>query len=226
MTNSDSAERLIRIDSEHFVVRLLVPILAIALVVVAHLSGTSALDRLLGDGSVDPVCLMLLLDIALFLGASYGIERLLKRWMPSRRSAMLSDTALVVTDRRRRPPAVARVVWDKTVNVQAWRFPIQRGTRVPKGWYCMALRLLQDDTETVLYTFMPPEEAEASIGYRQFVRLRPRRETRSNTDLGAAAEQRRLLKLEDARWEDGAEIAREDFHALLAMLRQRTSDWM
>ncbi len=72
---------------------------------------------------------------------------------------------------------------------------------------------------------MPPQEAENAIGYRYFVRLRPRRETQSNTDLSAVAEQRRLLKLEDQRWNDGAEIAREDFHAVLRILQQRVPDW-
>ncbi len=50
---------------------------------------------------------------------------------------------------------------------------------------------------------LPGKEAEELPGYTQFVRLRPRKETLSNTDLSTVAEQRRLLKLEDARWEDG-----------------------
>jgi hypothetical protein len=57
------------------------------------------------------------------------------------------------------------------------------------------------------------------------VRLRPRRETESNTDLRAAAEQRRLLRLEDARWRDGAEIAQDDFRAMLAALTPHVPGW-
>jgi hypothetical protein len=43
--------------------------------------------------------------------------------------------------------------------------------------------------------------------------------------LSAVAEQRRLLKLEDSRWNDGAEIAHKDFDALLDILRQHVPGW-
>jgi hypothetical protein len=131
----------------------------------------------------------------------------------------------VVTDGRRTPPAVQHLTWTKTVNVLAWRFEVKRRTRVPKGWHCMAIQLLQDEVEVVLYTFMPPKTAEDLPGYTNFVRLRPRKETESNTDLRAIAEQRRLLRLEDTRWEDGAEIAIEDFKAVLARLGQHVPGW-
>ena len=87
------------------------------------------------------------------------------------------------------------------------------------------MHLLQDETEIILYTFMSPGDAEAIIGYDQFVRLRPRSETQSNQDLSTAAEQRRLLKLEDARWNDGGEISQDDFRALLAILQRRLPGW-
>jgi hypothetical protein len=149
----------------------------------------------------------------------------LKRVMPSRRRAVLSDSTLTVTDARHNPPDEVTLHWAQTVNVRAWRFEIGRRARVPKGWFCMALYLLQDEKEMILYTFMSPDEAETAIGYPHFTRLRPRKETESNTDLSAVAEQRRLLKLEDTRWRDGAEIAREDFHMVLATLQRRVPGW-
>jgi hypothetical protein len=217
--------RRITIDAEHFAIRFWVPVLAIAIVVVFHVVGTGLLSRLIGSES-NPGCVMIPVDIVFLIPVGYLIERHLKRIMPSRRSATLSDAALVITDERHDPPTTIQIVWDKTVNVKAWRFTVQKRTRVPKGWYCMALQLLQDEGDAIFYTFMSPQEAEASIGYKQFARLRPRKETQSNTDLSAVAEQRRLLKLEDERWEDGAEISRDDFKALLERLQRHVPDWL
>lgn len=216
--------RLIRIDAEHFAIRLLVPILTIGVVVLAHVGGLALLGDALGEGA-NPVCVMLPVDVVVLFAGGALIERGLKRLIPSRRSALLTSEALTVSDRRRRPARDVCIDWGRTVNVTAWRFTVQRRTRVPKGWFLMALHLLQDEEEVILYTFMPPREAEAVVGYRNFVRLRPRRETQSNTDLSAVAEQRRLLKLEDARWNDGAEIAREDFCAMLSVLQRRVPGW-
>ncbi len=226
LMNSPAGPQLrpIRIDAEHFSIRFLVPVLSIVLVILLHLLGTAILDGLM-EGGENPSCIMLPIDLVALVGFGFGLERLLKRVMPSRRSAALGDRELIVTDARANPPIVTRLDWDKAVNVKAWRFTVSRRTRVPKGWYCMAVHLLQDEQEAIFYTFMPPPEAEASIGYTNFVRLRPRKETQSNSDLTAAAEQRRLLRLEDARWSDGAEITREDFRALLAVLQRWVPGW-
>ncbi|NLF75713.1 MAG: hypothetical protein GX573_08445 [Chloroflexi bacterium] len=215
--------RRVIIDAEHFSIRFLVPIIALGAGLLTHFGGRALLDRLLD--SIDPLCIVLPLDVVAVVGVGYGAEYLLKRLMPSRRTAALSDDALVVTDGRRDPPVVGRIDWQRTFNVKAWRFAVRRRTRIPKGWYCLAVHLLQDETEIILYTFMSPGDAEAIIGYDQFVRLRPRSETQSNQDLSTAAEQRRLLKLEDARWNDGGEISQDDFRALLAILQRRLPGW-
>jgi hypothetical protein len=216
--------RTIAIDAEHFSIRFLVPVIMVSVTLVFHFVARAILDTLLNDG-VNPTCVVLPLDIVVLFVVGNVTERTLKSLVPSRRSAALSAEELVIIDERRKPPTETRVEWDKTVNVMAWRFAVRRRTRIPKGWYCMALQLLQDETTVILYTFMPPDEAEALRGFQNFVRLRPRKETESNADLGAVAEQRRLLKLEDARWEDGAEIARDDFRAVLAILEERVPRW-
>jgi hypothetical protein len=221
---ADSPERLIRIDAEHLTVRFLAPTLTIGVVILLHLIGVVVLNRLL-DTDISPSCVMLPIDVAVFLGVGTVVERLLKRRIPSRRSATLSDEVLTITDARRKPPTVTRITWDKAVNIKAWRFTVTRRARVPVGWYCLALHLRQDEDETILYTFMSPQEAEAIVGYRKFVHLRPRKEIESNTDLNAVAEQRHLLKLEGSRWYDGADISPEDFTALLVTLRQQVPKW-
>ena len=191
-----SSERHIVIDAEHFPVRFWGPVLALGMVVLAHIVGMALAKRVL-EPSVSPLCVVLPADLLVFISGGALIDRLLRRVWPSRRSATLSEEALVITDARRSPARITRIEWNRTVNIKAWRVPVQRRTRVPKGWYCMALHLLQDEEEAIFYTFMPPQEAENAIGYRYFVRLRPRRETQSNTDLSAVAEQRRLAEQDE-----------------------------
>jgi len=219
-----TAERAIKIDTEHILIRVLLPVLTIGAVIGTHVGGLSLLSRLLPE-NIDPVCVLLPLDGLVFIGGGLLIERALKRIWPVHRSAKLSDRALVLTDRRKQPPRVTRIEWAQRVNVRAWRFTVKRPGRIPRGWYCLALHLLQDENEAIFYTFMSRKEAEKLADYEHFVRLRSRKETLSNPDLEAVAEQRRLLKLEDARWEDGAEVSREDFGAILAMLRQHVEMW-
>lgn len=220
---SGATERQIAVDVEHFAVRFWVPMLALVFAVGVHIVGMALVGRLLDNTS--PACLVLPLDALAFVGGSLALDRLFKRRLPSRRSATLTERALVVTDRRRSPARTTRIDWERTVNVKSWRFVVRRRTRIPKGWYCMALQLLQDDDEVILYTFMSPQEAEQVPGYASFTRLRPRKETLSSTELSAAAEQRRLLRLEDQRWQDGAEISADDFRAVLALVRRFVPGW-
>jgi hypothetical protein len=218
-----AAQRPIVIDAEHFAVRFWVPAGALVFTVVVHFVAMAVVSRVLEDTS--PLCVVLPLDALAFVGGILALDRAFKRWLPSRRSATLSQQVLVVTDRRRSPAQVSRIEWGRTVNVKAWRFVVRRRTRIPKGWFCLALHLLQDDDDTILYTFMSPQDAEQMAGYSHFTRLRPRQETLSGADLSTAAEQRRLLLLEDRRWEDGAEISADDFRAVLAMVRQHVPEW-
>jgi hypothetical protein len=210
--------RRIKIDAEHMTIRLMVPLLMITAAIVAHLIGLLLFDDLLSEAGINPLCVLLPVDVLVLLGAGYAVESLLKRYVPSRRFASLSADELVMTDGRHNPPDIIRINFNKTVNVQAWRFRIWQRTHVPKGWYCLAAQLLQDESDIILYTFMAPEEAEIMPGIRHFVRLMRRKEIGMLSDLRIAAEQRRFLKLEDARWADGAEINKEDFKAVLARI--------
>lgn len=207
--------RRIKVDAEHMTIRLIVPLSMIAAAVLTHIIGVLVFDDLISDAGVNPLCVLIPIDFLALLGTGYAVEHGLQRWAPSRRFAQLSADELVLTDGRNNPPKVVRIDWHRTVNVQAWRFRIWQRSHVPKGWYCLAVQLLQDESEMILYTFIAPEEAEILPGINHFVRLLRRKEIGVLSDLRIAAEQRRLLKLEDARWEDGAEIGKEDFKAVL-----------
>jgi hypothetical protein len=220
---SSTDDRLIPIDTEHSS-QLLVPVLALVIAVTGHVIGLMLFRNVLKE-IASPICAMLLIDVAVFIAAWSVIDRFLRRIRPSPRYATLNGEALVITDGRQHPAQVTRITWDRAVNIKAWKFTINRRTRVPKGWYCLALYLLQDETGAILYTFMNPQLAEAAIGYGHFVRLQPRQNSASNGDLDTLTEQRRLLKLENLRWQDGAEISPEDFNALLAVLQRRVPAW-
>jgi hypothetical protein len=220
---SSTDDRLIPIDTEHSS-QLLVPVLALVIAAVVHVIGLMLFRNVLKE-IASPICAMLLIDAAVFIAAWSVIDRFLRRIRPSPRYATLNSEALVITDGRQHPAQVTRIAWDKAVNIKAWKFTINRRTRVPKGWYCLALYLLQDETDAILYTFMNPQLAEVAIGYGHFVRLQPRQNSASDADLDMLTEQRRLLKLENLRWQDGAEISPEDFNALLAVLQQRVPTW-
>ncbi len=217
-------ERRIAVDTEHFAVRFLVPVLTIGLTLLAHLILLSVLSRAL-DGSLSPECIVLPVDLIVLVTVGYGSERLLKRLAPSRRHALLDDGGVALVDERHKPAETRHIQWAQNFSVQAWRFTVKRRTRVPKGWLCLAAQLLQDETDIIFYTFMSPEDAEKMAGYQNFTRLRPRKETQSNTDLSAAAQQRRLLKLEDERWNNGAEIKPDDFRAVVHGLSDHAPGW-
>ncbi|MBN1679804.1 MAG: hypothetical protein JW966_05900 [Anaerolineae bacterium] len=220
-----AGEQIIKVDVESFGVRFLVPVLSISLTLVFHVLMQRVAGPWLNDHGIGATCVILPLDIALFMSSAYIIERLLKSRIPIRRFVTLNDAALTLTDARHTPPATIHINWDQTINVKAWRFVIRRRTRIPKGWLCLALQLLQDERDMIIYAFMSAEDAEVIPGYHNFIRLRPRKETTSNTDLNAAAEQRRLLKLENARWEDGAEVAPDDFKAILSSIKRHVPGW-
>ena len=121
MTHSDASgatERQITIDAEHFAVRFWVPVLALALAFVVHLVGTNLVGDMLGEGT-SPLCVVLPADVlALGAVASNGCSR----HASSRRSATLTERALIVNDRRHSRQHVTRIDWERTVNVKAWRF--------------------------------------------------------------------------------------------------------
>lgn len=220
-----AAARTIPIDTEHFTVRFLVPVVSIGLAIAFYILGTDVLSDALHNEGVTPGCVLAPGALVVFFLGAYVVEATLKRLLPGRRAATLDSESLRVTDRRSNSPATVTIDWHKTVNVQAWRFEVKRRSRVPKGWYCVALHLLQDEEDLVLYTFMSRDHAEDLVGYENFTRLRPRKETEASSDLSAIAQQRRLLKLEDKRWNDGAEIAADDFRAVLDAVEKAVPGW-
>jgi hypothetical protein len=213
-------ERTMPIDAEHAGIRLAVPVLTVFGFVIGYFASSWLLQN--ADQDIPVGCIGVAVGIVLGILAAVLTDRYLKRIWPSGRSLTVNPDGLFLRDQRKKQDAETRITWDQRVNLLAWKFTIQRGSaRVPKGWVMLGLKLLQDEAQLVLYTFMPAKEASALPTYDRFVPLASRAQIdKGELSLREAGEQRRLLKAEDERWRDGAEVRREDFVPLLELINR------
>lgn len=109
------------------------------------------------------------------------------------------------------------------VNVLLWRFEISKRTRIPKGWYMIALALQQDDLYLPIYTFVSPDDYNTLVYNKQYVMLQKQPDEK---DMRLAGQQRRLRMAEDARWIEGGEMSKDDYLMYIARLRQQFPEWM
>lgn len=150
------------------------------------------------------------------------IDRLFKQRWPSGRALRIVDDRiqLVLRDNIQR-----EIDGGQHVNVLMWRFTISKRTRIPKGWYMVAIALHQDDVYLPVYTFVSPTEFEMMPYNKQISALQPRKKTEMQ-DLKLAGQQRRLHTAEDARWSEGAEMSQADFRRYIDRLKQQFPEWM
>lgn len=114
------------------------------------------------------------------------------------------------------------------VNVLMWHFPIQRRTRVPKGWHLVACALEQDEIYIPVYTLVSPQEFEEINKSGRFTQLQNIKKEfgRDERDMRLAGQQRRLHIGESARVFDGAEMIKSDFEFYLSRLETLFPRWM
>ncbi len=210
--------RVMVVDQEHLGLRLMVPLLTVFACVGTYWIG---LQLTAGGSAALMVLVVLPLAIGAGLGAAWLAERVLKRLWPSRRSLKVDETGLTLS---KQAQTESTLNWRQHINVLAWRFtvPPRRG-RIPKGWYCMACRLVQDEQAMTFYAFFPPDEAKALAHYDRFATLVSRKawEKATPAERLAMGDQARLHSAEMERWERGAELAREDFAALVRVMGAR-----
>ena len=192
------------------------------------LSATVATYVLSANLVTTGVCNPLALFVALGMGGvvMYLAEKWLKPRWKTTRFLHLTETSLRILAKGE----PSRVI-DPTlqVNVLMWSFQVTRRTRVPKGWYVVALALEQDETYLPVYTLLSPENFAGLPGTAQFTQLSSRKELtqlQDNSNLRKAGLQRRLHTAEFARGVEGAEMAPEDFETCLNWLETHCSNWM
>ncbi len=176
------------------------------------------LVRLIFNAVLGPVAglgllLVMIVAVAAAQPLAWLAEKALVRRWPSGRAARLAPGRLTWDDKGKTRELDLR----QKVNYWRWRFEVKqrRSGRVPTGHNCMAIRLVQTDTELSLYSFMPPAKAAALAADYPFYELH------RSADKGKQALGGRdalFLAAEHTRWETGAELDAADFEALLAHL--------
>lgn len=205
------------VDPEHGLLRLIVMLTFI----ISGIGSYLLLNILLGDiPFINLIAIGLAIAIAML--TTRAVESGMKRRWPSGRYFEIAGDKLRLGSGSR---ITREIDGNQHVNVMAWRFPITKRTRVPKGWYVVALAMMQDDLYLPLYTFMSPEDFDALALAEHFTVLTPSK-NKEQGDLRLAGQQRRLRTAEYARWNEGAELTKADFDTVLASLREKFPMWM
>jgi hypothetical protein len=224
LITADSAPRSLPVDVEHVGIRLAVPAAAFVGLVVLYV----ALSALFSTGESDEAfgCVIFGLAGGGALGVGAVADRVLKRIWPSKRRVVIDAEGIRLTDRRKGADQQISIRWAHRINALGWRFTVKRGSaRIPKGWIMLGCQLIQDDVAMILYTFAPAKEADESR-YAGFIQLVLRSViNKGELPLREANRQRRLLRLEDERWEDGAELRHADFAFLIDTLARYGATW-
>jgi hypothetical protein len=230
MQNSFSNVKIYPVDIEHLGFRIALPLITIGGGVLIWLALINPLDDLLaantgviGLGWVAAAALGMLLAILIGIVA----DRLLKRYWPSSRSLVINPDTLMLVDNNRKHPSQQTIHMDRRINPMLWRFLVMRSTpKAQSGWSMLAMQLAQDENEMILYTFISPKRAKVFPMYNLFrVLLNTKDSQNSKLGVRETAEQRRLRKLEQERWENGAELRPEDFLALVDTLSPLIEEW-
>lgn len=213
--NDQTAMQRLSVDAEHGGIRFAIPVLAILGFVLVVWLGP-VLFNVLGLGDSFFATLLIPLAIGFAILAAFIGERVLKQVWPSGREIVFDERSLIL--RNKKQENVTMRLQDR-INVLAWRFTVARRGRVPKGHYCMAFQVLQDEMKFTVYTFFSPRDLEAFTDAERFTPLSARRNVDDERlNIRVAGEQRRLLQAEDDRWRDGAELSRDDFSILWARI--------
>ena len=231
--SKNKPSHIIPVDTEHLGIRLFVPITTVASLVGGYLLGGAILQAIVPTASV--MCLGIPMAIIVAAIALQFVDKVVKpRWTSGRH--IVHDHQLTLVDNRRGKNKEIVFNWMQPLDYETWYFEIatKRKSRVPQGWYCTSLRLVQDNHVAIIYTFMSPDKARELTGFNDKFTLLQRQEksgglSQSSVKKSAmqlSAQQKRLRQYENERWEDGAEVASEDFAQIIAdvVLNARPTD--
>lgn len=220
------SETTYKVDTIHSGLRL---VSAIAILIGAFLGSfviVPALARMLGFGEALPFVVPCLGGAAIGMGAGWAVERYLHVIWPSGRWLKVDDEGVSLHERSGK---TIQIKWADPVDVLSWHFVVRRArVSTPKGWYCVACRLAQEDRVITPYSFLSPTNAQAVAQWKAFPELISRKHSgRQEVERSPqrADGQEPLWAAEKDRWEDGAEMIPVDFAALLAALEQRLTGW-
>jgi hypothetical protein len=157
---------------------------------------------------------------------SWAAENLLIYVWPSGRTIILEPEAITIDEA---DDGTTTLDLDQKIDAFAWSFPIEsRRSWVPRGWYCVAMRLMQGKSFFTPYSFVSPKQIEEVPHNKYFTELISRKaaEKPGNDHLMEIFhDQVHLRAAEDDRWREGAELVAEDFLTLMRHLEQHAQDW-
>lgn len=214
------------LDSSHMGIRVAVLLTVFVGSILAYFVIVSPILRLFNTESLPVFCISTGASLVIGMGMAWAAERGLRRIWPSGVWLRIEDERLATGDRGGERAAIR---WSDRINILSWYFEIHtRRAPVPKGWYCMACHLLQDEQAISVYTFIKPVIAEELPQWPAFERLisQKRAAKRGEADLlNRISEQGQLRAAEQERWMTGREMQPDDFATLLAELDKRISHW-
>lgn len=181
--------------------------------------------------------------LPLALLVTWALESALKNVWHSGLRLELDQAGIEVNDTRRqtqlhRLVPAPRLAWSEDTRVTNWYFGLAgyprggRERRIDKHWLCLATELLQNETRLIVYSFVPPAEANqlAAIapGGMAFRELSPSEVYDSSLRSRFVPPTRptipadvlhgpdgRYWLAERRRWERGIELAPEDYRIFL-----------
>lgn len=215
-----------RLDPTHMRLRFTV-LLVMALAFVIGLVGSIIVLARMPLDSLLRVSMVAMAALGMSLGSGWLAERLLTQHWPSGRTLQLAPDGITLQERSGEKIAIQ---WGSRINILSWRFVIRKGRAwVPKGSYCLACQIRQDDKVIIPYAFVKPSAAERVPQLAAFEELLPRKSSSKEGQehrLGDIGGQAQLRYAERDRWFSGAEMLPDDFMQLIAEIQQRVPDWL
>ncbi len=213
-----------KVDANHGGIRLVVLVILVGGSVLGFVAVSNLVETLtVGPGEI---CLTVPGGLALGVTMAWVAERVLRVVWPSGRWIEVFPDRVTLHERSGEPVSIYT---DKWVNVLSWHFVIrQRRVSVPRGWCCVALRMLQDENLIAPYAFVKPSVAESIPQWHAFEELISRKHAPKRGrehELKLISEQGHLRTAEKDRWNNGAEMQPADFIALVAELDARLASW-
>jgi hypothetical protein len=211
----------IPVDPEHGALRLSVTAMFLFFLVAGYI----AANMIIRVEGINIIAVLLALVGAWLL--TNLIENQLKRRWPSGRSVQVDEQGVRIVSKGR---VEADINGQLQVNPLGWRFPIKKRTRVPKGWFVVAMALEQEGNYVAVYSFMSPEAFQKMPLASHFTLLPSPNELKKSQsgerDLRLAGQYRRLFSAEQIRWMSGAEMTNSDFEMYMARLQVLYPKWM
>lgn len=200
------------VDQEHGGLRVVVAITFVAATILSYI----VLSALIPASFVNLLAVL----GALVLGSvlTYLIEQQLKARWPSGKMLNLATDEITVTQNDKQ---IRSLSLSDDAQVLLWHFVIDRRTRVPKGWHMAAAAVQVGDEVMAAYTLIAPDGFNTLNQAGHFTKLEKVSAGTTTEEMKLAGKQRRLHNAENLRWQDGVEMAPDDFGRYVDELQRR-----